>query len=62
VDDAVFGRYNQMSLPFLSGAKTGSVKFSYGARTIYLAPGLDEPEGQMIVDRLRLLLPASATG
>jgi hypothetical protein len=51
-----------MSLPFLSGAKTGSVKFSYGARTIYLAPGLDEPEGQMIVDRLRLLLPASATG
>jgi len=55
-----FGRYNQMPLPFLAGNKTGSVKFTYGARTIYLAAGLDEPEGRLIVDRLRQRLPSTA--
>jgi hypothetical protein len=55
-----FGRYNQMPLPFLPGNRTGSVKFAYGARTIYVAAGLDESEGQLIVDRLRERLPSTA--
>jgi hypothetical protein len=59
-DMPAFGRYNQMPLPFLGGNKMGSVKFSYGARTIYLAAGLDEAEGQLIVDRLRERLPSTA--
>ena len=54
---------DQLSLPIIFGpAKSGSVKFSYGARTIYLATGLDEPEGQRIVDWLKRRLPATATG
>ncbi|GLS19895.1 hypothetical protein GCM10007874_29120 [Labrys miyagiensis] len=53
------GRYGQMSLPFLGGNKTGSVKFTYGARAIYLAVGLDEAEGQLIVERLSKKLPAT---
>ena len=28
---------------------TGAVKFDYGTKTIFLADGLDEPEGRMIV-------------
>ena len=57
----IFNRYNQMSLPFFVANKTGSVKFAYGARTIYVAPGLDEAEGRLIVDRLRGSLPSTAT-
>jgi hypothetical protein len=56
----IFGRYSQMSLPFLPGNKSGCVKFSYGARTMYLGAGLDESEGRLIVERLRKRLPASA--
>ena len=50
---------NQINLPFQS-MRTGSVQFSYGARTIYAAAGLDEPEGTMIVERLAKRLPPSA--
>jgi hypothetical protein len=57
----VFGRYNQMSLPFFSANKSGCFKFSYGARTVYAGSGLDESEGRLIVDRLRKRLPATAT-
>jgi hypothetical protein len=46
--------------PFTRMDRTGSVKFDYGARTIYLAPGLEDAEGAMIVDRLATQLPASA--
>ena len=53
-------RYNSMSLPFLIRNRTGSVRFNYGARTIYLAAGLDEAEGRLIVDRLRRFLPKTA--
>jgi hypothetical protein len=31
---------------------TGAVKFDYGAKSIYLATGVDEPEGRMIVEWL----------
>jgi hypothetical protein len=54
-------RYNQPSLPLLTGTKTGSVRFTYGARTIYAAQGLDQPEGRLIVERLRKRLPSTAT-
>jgi hypothetical protein len=48
----------QPSFP-LWGMKSGTVRFDYGARTIYAAAGLDAAEGQMIVERLNKRLPAS---
>jgi hypothetical protein len=36
------------------------VKFNHGARTIYVAQGLDEAEGRLIVEHLRRRLPQSA--
>jgi hypothetical protein len=52
----------QPSIPFLMKPKWGAVKFGYGGRTIYLAQGLDEAEGRMIVERLLRVLPAKAGG
>ncbi len=49
------------TLPFRANT-AGSVKFDYGARTIYLAPGLEDAEGAMIVERLASQLPAAARG
>ncbi len=43
-------------IPFMR-AQSGSIKFSYGARTVYAAQGLDEAEGRMIVEWLRRRLP-----
>jgi hypothetical protein len=42
-------------------SQTGAVKFSYGARTIRAAAGLDEAEGKLIVERLRRQLPATVS-
>jgi len=56
------GGYYQSPLPFFFGNKTGCVKFAYGARTVYLAAGLDEVERLLIVEHLRKRLRASATG
>jgi len=39
-------------VPFFRAGRNGSIKFNYGPRTVYAAPGLDDAEGQMIVDRL----------
>jgi hypothetical protein len=50
----------QLQMPFLNLGRSGSVKFDYGPRTIYSAPGLDDAEGRMIVERLSKRLPASA--
>jgi len=47
-ENQALGRYNQMSLPFFSGKKSGCLKFSYGARTIYIGAGYDQAEGQYI--------------
>ena len=47
-------------IPFSRRGRTGSIKFDYGARTIYAAPGLDEAEGAMIVEKLAKRLPAGA--
>lgn len=50
----------QLQLPMLMKAKWGSVKFNYGARTIYVAQGLDEAEGRLIADWLLKRLPLAA--
>lgn len=39
----------------------GSVRFDYGAETIYLAPHVDAPEASQIADWLRRRLPAAAS-
>jgi hypothetical protein len=59
-EDQALGRYGQMSLPFFPGNKSGCLKFSYGARTIYVGAGYDEAEGQFILNLLRKRLPATA--
>jgi len=41
---------------------TGAVKFDYGAKSIFLAGGVDEPEGRMIVDWLARRLGIEAIG
>lgn len=45
--------------PFLPGVP-GSVQFDYGGRTIGIMPGLDEAEGQLIVDWLEQRIPRTA--
>lgn len=50
----------QFALPFVMRPRSGSVKFHYGARTIYAAQGLDEAEGEMIVAHLLRQLPRTA--
>ena len=52
-----FGRMPVTMPPFVP-LRQGVVRFDYGARTIYAASGLSEAEGEMIVDRLRTMLPA----
>jgi hypothetical protein len=47
-------------VPFLNVGRMGSIKFDYGPRTISVAQGLDDAEGQMIIDLLRKRLPATA--
>lgn len=41
-------------LPFGPLGGSGSVRFTYGARSRYLAPGLDQVEAQQIVDWLQM--------
>ncbi|MGA2042380.1 MAG: hypothetical protein ABSG83_03305 [Roseiarcus sp.] len=57
----LYGRANQVSLPFFGGARFGCLRFSYGARSVYVGAGLDQAEGRLILDRLRDRLPPSAT-
>ena len=59
-EDQPLGRYSQMSLPFVPGNKSGCLKFSYGARTIYVGAGYDQAEGQFMLNLLRKRLPATA--
>jgi hypothetical protein len=46
-------------VPFIRTPRNGSVKFDYGPRTIFVAPGLDEGEAQMIVEHLARRLPTT---
>lgn len=60
-DDDAFGfRRNQR--PFWLRPRSGAVKFDYGADSIFLATGVDEPEGRMIVDWLARRLGIEAVG
>ena len=47
-------------VPFLNVSHMGSIKFDYGPRTIFVMQGLDDAEGQMIIDLLRKRLPTTA--
>lgn len=55
-----WGRLHGAAPPFGRAARTGSVRFTYGARTVHAAAGLDELEARMIVEHLRMRLPMSA--
>jgi len=46
--------------PFFLTPTSGAVRFSYGAKTVYLAPGIDEPEGRQIVAWMMRRLPQRA--
>lgn len=46
--------------PFWMRPRTGAVRFDYGAQTLYLAAGVDEPEGREIVAWLAKRLPRTA--
>jgi hypothetical protein len=50
----------QWQVPFFSNTRSGAMRFDYGARTYYLAAGLDEAEGRRIVEILAKRLPESA--
>ena len=50
----------ETDLPLLWQPASGGVKFTYGARTVYAAAGLDEAEGRLIVDWLKPRLPKTA--
>lgn len=47
--------------PFWMRPRTGAVKFDYGADSIFLASGVDKPEGRVIVDWLARRLGVEAT-
>lgn len=54
---------NRSQRPFwMRQRTTGAVKFDYGAKSIFLAGGVDEPEGRMIVDWLARRLGIEAVG
>jgi len=55
-----FFRRFQFGIPWFPWGRSGAINFSYGARTVYAASGLDSAEGQMIVEHLRKQLPPSA--
>ena len=50
----------QLNSPFMRQMQFGAVQFTYGARTVRAAAGLDEAEGKLIVERLKKSLPVSA--
>ncbi|WP_374295035.1 hypothetical protein [Sphingomonas sp.] len=47
--------------PFFMRPKTGAVRFDHGAATVYMAAGLDEPEGRVIAAWLAQRLPHTAS-
>lgn len=46
--------------PFFIRPSTGAVKFDHGAETVFLANGVDEPEGRAIVEWLSKRLPRAS--
>jgi len=51
----------RQQVPFFLAGRAGAVKFDYGADSIYLANGIDGPEGRIIAEWLSRRLPASAS-
>jgi len=47
-------------MPFWVRPRSGSVRFDYGAETIFLANGIDQPEGREIAAWLARRLPVAA--
>ena len=52
--------YRVMPAFTVGGQGSGCVKFTYGARDVFVGAGLDAAEGRLIVAELRRHLPASA--
>jgi hypothetical protein len=50
-----------MENPLVRAPRSGGIKFSYGARTVYAGVGLDDTEGRMIADWLKARLPKTAS-
>lgn len=50
-----------MQTPFWIRPRSGAVRFDYGAETVYLANGVDEPEGREVVAWLAKRLPAACS-
>lgn len=57
---SLWGAAHRLDRPFFLRPRTGAVSFSYGAETVYLAAGVDLPEGRAIADWLVRRLPGSA--
>lgn len=51
----------EMQTPVWTRNRSGAVKFDYGAETIFIAVGVDQPEGRAIARWLALRLPTGAT-
>jgi hypothetical protein len=49
----------QLNNPFMLQAGWGSIKFDYGAKTVYAAAEVDEAEARMIIAHLLKRLPSS---
>jgi len=54
-------RMSDMQTPIWMRNRSGAVKFDYGAETIFIAAGVDEPEGRVIARWLALRLPTGAS-
>jgi hypothetical protein len=54
-----FGQASIPGIPFFGTQQSGRIKFTYGAKTVFIGPDLDEAEAALIVEKLRPLLPRS---
>jgi hypothetical protein len=50
----------EMQTPIWMRNRSGAVKFDYGAETVFIAAGVDEPEGRVIARWLAQRLPTGA--
>ncbi|MGM9514664.1 hypothetical protein ACS5PK_10465 [Roseateles sp. DB2] len=57
--DSALAQYQALLPPFMGPAR-GALAFDYGARTIRLAPGIDEAEARELAAQLASRLPAAA--
>jgi hypothetical protein len=55
-----FGNFLRLDYPPFMPMQFGTIRFDYGARTVRLAPGLDEAEARLVVAQLAARLPHTA--